>query len=1175
MSEIVGNSSYRDLNTDMLSGKMRIGETAQNVDTTYKKNTASLCKRIFVGIITIGIYSIYHAVKDSTHSKQLKNLSSGTENLYKSLTTLTRPDAKTSTMKIEMCGEKVTLSRDNSDRYWATFADSSKEEIKNPSEVLHNIERDVMQHSELFDKSLVVNTILKKYEKRIDDGVEGENDTGQFYRDVNKFSKNIDKVHDECMDGNFDYNNLAMLGNQKNNLKPMLVRAKERYDELLSVLFTTRLGLDPAEASYIDRKLGKQLAKNVMDGTITTAADARSFINRNASATHFTTVEGAKIYAQFDDAYKNDSYEYRIKEHDVSTKTVQFRDGYYQPKPNPVLPTGDVKEVHEFVANLISDSNVYLQDRDRDCDSNFDGKRLRNYFSDNKKMVGKLMENRAQTKADPTKPSLLATIDPKIREALEEQLDKLNEDYDRRVKKYQDKADSFAKSVEKAIANNESSGHVDYLKKSLQDEQRMLNYYTSEDGRANYLRDVLRDQESDEKKLRGQFGTNDISNVNDDELVIINNDRHFQDNVEEAKDDIFYLEKRKDEIGLGLNFFGDVEKKINKAINEGCSDLQKEVTKLIKNVFPEAPETDKTSLDAVNNSSLKDIIGTPAQDQQLQLIKKALEMYFEKMPEMDQRAMMAAGTRFCANQGKVSPGARLGAILKGAGPVMQKMLQGLDASMFKDHPDFQTALGDMKDKLAPIDQKVIHAQLYNIVKKSNGSITGITVDKALGAASVAQALKCTVSFSDGTSKNCVIKVLRPDANMKAQREEQVFNEAAKIVGNGMDITFKGQFSRIMDEMDLRTEAENVRIGNTVYDYNRGSYNKAQVQETYGSFSNVHSMKLVDGIEPDINTMVLELVPGETLEDYIRDVSDESRKIASGTQTEIEKRGNENAADLSLKAARDLGKLYNDVKGKYEALVNLSYMWTNEGLFAEGFYHGDIHKGNIMTSASWKMSADEAAEDPNKGITLIDFGNASKLSSKERSYVVRVVAGTATGDAGLFAEGFKELLSPDSLTKFNNAGQELQDKLQAIFTKGNLNDTGARLSAALKLMQREYNIEVPGPIHNFLESQRRLQVAMDETLSVMNAIAAEREKIISPHLENLQENEKTEISDSIKSAREYKPSSIMKSITDVVRQNLYSAMKSVGGPKKAAQCYNKIKNEVENIQNNSQVNMLEV
>ena len=288
-------------------------------------------------------------------------------------------------------------------------------------------------------------------------------------------------------------------------------------------------------------------------------------------------------------------------------------------------------------------------------------------------------------------------------------------------------------------------------------------------------------------------------------------------------------------------------------------------------------------------------------------------------------------------------------------------------------------------------------------------------------------------------------------------------------------------------------------------------------------------------------------------------------MASEAKNLIEQRGVANAPDIVREAVDKLDRLYDDTKAKYEALVNLAYMWTNEGLFAEGFYHGGIHKGNIMTDYGWKMNAEEAASSPDKGITLIDFGNASKLNKEERANVIQVVAGTATKDAALFAKGFRSLLSADSRTKFDAAGNVLKEQLAAIFEKGTLQDTAARMSAALKLMQREYQIEVPGPIHNFLESQRRLQVAMDETLSTMNAIARERKELVQPHLDQMAPEKKDAIQANLAAADAYKPGSMMKCITDVVKQNLFAAMKSIGGASKAKECYQKIEGELEALQ----------
>jgi hypothetical protein len=104
--------------------------------------------------------------------------------------------------------------------------------------------------------------------------------------------------------------------------------------------------------------------------------------------------------------------------------------------------------------------------------------------------------------------------------------------------------------------------------------------------------------------------------------------------------------------------------------------------------------------------------------------------------------------------------------------------------------------------------------------------------------------------------------------------------------------------------------------------------------------------------------------------------------------------------------------------------------------------------------------------------------------------------------------------------------------------------------------------VPGAIHNFLESQKRLQVAMDETLSTMNALARERKELVQPHVGAMNQNEQDDVQRSIDEANRYKPKTMMSCITDVVSQNLWSAVLSIGGARKANACYNRIRSELE-------------
>ena len=1156
MTGPINNTTYHELNVDLLQGKNRIGETARQVDTQYRQETASLAKRILLSIITLGGFAIYHAVKDSRHDSTLRELSRGTEALYKDMNRLLESSKGADPLEsvdCKMCGETVKLSLARGGAVEVTFKDGSTQTINHPKDVLHRLERDVMKNSELFERSLVVDTILTKYEQRIDQGLV---DSLNAYGDVMDLENEAERIQRQNNRYGFGADALDRANNlhlRAKELRPELAEAKNRYNELLADLFEARLGLAPEETKYIDRGLGKQLAAEIMNGHVTSGADARAFVNRNASASHFTTIESAKIFAQFENARA------------VDKQRVTFQDQYYQPKHNPVLPQGQDKQVHDFVASIISNTNVMTHEKDVNKDAASDGQRLRSLFMQNKQLIGQLMANRAQCLADPSTPSMLASVEPSIRQALEEQLDTLTVKYNNKLALLKADVDSVKQRINDYKLN---ALDTKMAEEDLERTQKTYDKYAAEGkGQAQFLDDELRTHERKENRLRAALASSNVDDVSNDELNIIGESKAFKNAfATEAEYNAFmadgFLEDKREDIGFGLNFFGKMEARLNESFARAAEDLQNQVNSMLENVFPPAKEPKKFTLEEMKNAPLNQLIGSADQDTQMQLMKAALQMYFRDMPVMDQRAMLAAGTRYCVHAEGVSQGAKLGAILKGAGPVMQKMLQGLDASMFVGQPDFQMALSDMKDKLAPIAEPVIQAYLHDIVAKSNGDIRSIRVDKALGAASVAQALKCTIVKSDGTEVNCVVKILRPDAHMRAQREKAVFEAAAREVGNGMLATFQGQFDSIMDELDLRKEAENVRLGNEVYDFSKQDYTNKDIAQSYGSFSNVHSMKLVQGIEPSINVMVLEQAQGSTLENYLKDIGAESRRIADEAKTQLQERGPENAPMIAKDASDQLTRLYDDAKSKYEALVNLAYMWTNEGLFAEGFYHGDIHKGNIMTDYSWKKSPEEVAADPNKGITLIDFGNASKLSSKQRSQVIQVVAGTATGDAKLFSEGYRALLSADGQAKFDAAGPELQAKLAEIFSKGTLNDTAARMSAALKLMQREHQIEVPGAIHNFLESQRRLQVAMDETLSTMNAIARERKALVEPHVGAMSAQEQEDVRHAIDQAAGYKPKTMMTCITDVVSQNLLAAMLSIGGAGKARACYNRIRSELE-------------
>lgn len=445
-------------------------------------------------------------------------------------------------------------------------------------------------------------------------------------------------------------------------------------------------------------------------------------------------------------------------------------------------------------------------------------------------------------------------------------------------------------------------------------------------------------------------------------------------------------------------------------------------------------------------------------------MRLVLDRYFEDMPEIDQRAMLSSMLRFAPDD--ASPGQLLGALLKGAGPIMQKMLQGLNVAGMD--PTFREALQDMKSNLAPIPENVVKAHLLHMVESSHGQIRSIDVTRSLGAASVGQALLCNMTLADGSTREVVIKILRPDAKARAQREAEIFRSAARRV-NGMPVTFEGQLARIMDELDLRIEAENIRKGQI--------YNLKPVN---GNPPAIASMSLNEFVEPTANTLVIDKAPGQTVDKYLADVS---RKLdalidplaatgdapAGRVRTWTHERISQ---EDSLERQRQLLELHHELYVSYQLLAHFAKQWVTEGIFGKGFYHGDLHAGNMMIDK--------------ERLTVIDFGNATTLGEQEQTEVTRMVAAAAARDSKLFLEGYRGLLSDRGKVVFKQKEAEIRAVVDDVLRCGTVEDTAKRIAVLLTELQK-LGLELPAPIFNFSQCQMRLQGAMEEMAGLFERI----------------------------------------------------------------------------------------
>ena len=443
-------------------------------------------------------------------------------------------------------------------------------------------------------------------------------------------------------------------------------------------------------------------------------------------------------------------------------------------------------------------------------------------------------------------------------------------------------------------------------------------------------------------------------------------------------------------------------------------------------------------------------------------MKDVLSSYFRDLDIKSKRSIMAAGIRYSTN--KSSNGEKFGAMLKGCGPLLQKMLQAFNSSDLKIDPDLKKAIEDMKNSLAPISKNYIDAQLLDIVKRSNGTIEKITVNKSLGAASVGQAILCTIKMTGGEEKECVIKLIRPDAASKIQRELKVFNQAAAKESNpGMKTTFKGQLNRILEELDLDLEAENVRIGKL--------YDKPYVD--------VKAMKLSSIIPSTSSAMVMEKAPGVTLSDFIKNTQKQISELLKDCDVSIISDMNYSGPSgntqkhefVNVRNEKELIELQNKIKDILDKtlvyqkkLANFCRCWVTEGIYKTGFYHGDLHSGNFMIS--------------DKQLTAIDFGNVTKLTKEEQKQVMIMMSSTCCSNIEKFIESFSSLLSQEGKENFKEKFTPmLRDELEKILHLGSPADSGKRIALALKVLEHA-GFEIPAAIYNFSQSQQRLQGSLD-------------------------------------------------------------------------------------------------
>lgn len=534
------------------------------------------------------------------------------------------------------------------------------------------------------------------------------------------------------------------------------------------------------------------------------------------------------------------------------------------------------------------------------------------------------------------------------------------------------------------------------------------------------------------KKMKGFFGGESKEDKEEDGF-----------NIEEL------IQKQKSDM---METFREMDAGIEAQTKTQIDAIQNQINTAVEKLFDA-----KASGKSIEDMTLEEILeqNVKGQEGQGKFFKLVLTGYFRNASTMDQRAMIASALRNVKpeqekeNQSEEEKdkqlGAFLGGFLKGAGPLLHKILQGLPMEGMPQ--SLKTAIGDMKSRLSPIAPEIVEARMNKMILNSRGMITKIVVQRSLGAASIGQTFLCKLYGPnlEQNGKDVVIKLLRPDVQNRLEREKQFVLDCAAQTSEGMLKTYQGQLRAIEQELDLRIEARNAELGKV---YDKGP-------------RTVQSMKTVKLVSPDAGALVLEKAPGSTVDKYLEEV----KKTYQQLKQEYTKM---KAIDGGYTTICKLYKLKEELTKRQGYVAELARKWLVSGIYEEGFYHGDLHSGNIMVDEN--------------GATVIDFGNAMQITKEQQTSILHMVCAAQSQNIDGFRHHFHLLLSPESEAVYQEKKAAFNEMLGTVLFKEG--DAGMRIAVALAEAQK-LGLELPAAIHNFSQCQIRLKNTVDDMVTQIN------------------------------------------------------------------------------------------
>ncbi len=345
----------------------------------------------------------------------------------------------------------------------------------------------------------------------------------------------------------------------------------------------------------------------------------------------------------------------------------------------------------------------------------------------------------------------------------------------------------------------------------------------------------------------------------------------------------------------------------------------------------------------------------------VKVLEKLLKAYFKNLPQYQKIEILY---RISHMPFQSKPLDILLTMIQNSGPQLQKLIQIMGRSE-KVPQEFQEIFQRLESGVRPVPWW----KVKRLLREQNIKLESFSYfeRKPVGVGTMAQTHRAQYYDKDGRRHSVVLRFLKPDIEKYLEMDHEILKIIAREIDSDPELRqynlpslsdlVEDLNNSVVEELDVQATVAQQKKGRDIYSRSAGIV-------SFNGQKNLLRFHVPDAKSHELGAgvMIQELVTGQK-------------------------------PTKELQQYKDIyPDLYKSISEK------IAEMWVEEAFFKSGFFHADLHQGNLMASYT-----DREIE-----VYLLDFGMTGQLNTRLRESALLLALGVKLERADLIAKHFLKL-----------------------------------------------------------------------------------------------------------------------------------------------------------------------